>query len=97
METGPVRFRFQPINLAAERITTDLDPAVVFLNGFLDRQVSTGDFGIKPKLDVLAPCWITSVLDKDGEMAPGVEPVKVPGYHTDYTEGHSDEFRRLIL
>ena len=25
-------------------------------------------------------------------MAPGVEPVKVPGYHTDYTEGHSDEF-----
>ena len=29
-------------------------------------------------------------------MAPGVEPVKVPGYHTDYTEGHSDEFRRLI-
>ena len=41
--------------------------------------------------------YFTSVLDKDGEMAPGVEPVKVPGYHTDYTEGHSDEFRRLIL
>lgn len=39
----------------------------------------------------------TSVLDKDGEMAPGVEPVKVPGDHTDYTEGHPDEFRRLIL
>jgi hypothetical protein len=40
---------------------------------------------------------LTSVLDKDGEMAPGVEPVKVPGDHTDYTEGHPDEFRRLIL
>jgi hypothetical protein len=30
-------------------------------------------------------------------MAPGVEPVKVLGDHTDYTEGHPDEFRRLIL
>ena len=30
-------------------------------------------------------------------MVPDVEPVKVPDYHTDYTEGHPDEFRRLIL
>ena len=47
--------------------------------------------------DLDDPRCLTSVLDKDGEMAPGVEPVKVTGYHTDYTEGHSDEFRRLIL
>ena len=30
-------------------------------------------------------------------MASGVEPVKAPGDHTDYTKGHPDEFRRLIL
>lgn len=41
--------------------------------------------------------YLTLVLDKDGEMVPSVEPVKVPGDHTDYTKGYPDEFRRLIL
>ena len=53
-EASPVRFRLQPIHWTADGITSDLDPAVVFLEGFLDRQASAGHFGIEPESDVFA-------------------------------------------
>ena len=60
LEFGPVQFRCQPINWAADGITPDLYPAVMFLDGFLDRQAPAGYFGIEPELDFFA-----SVHDKN--------------------------------
>ena len=54
LESRPIRFGIEPTDLVAEGIATNLNAAVVFLDRFQNRQVSTGDFGIEPKLDVFA-------------------------------------------
>lgn len=54
LESGLVRSGVQPVDAVAQRVTADLDPAVVFLHGVLSRQAPADGFDIQPELHVFA-------------------------------------------
>jgi hypothetical protein len=57
LESGPVGFSIEPVELGAEGVALNLNAAMIFLEGFRDRQAATGQLGIQPELALTAIRW----------------------------------------
>lgn len=71
MQSGPVRFRVEPIDLAAEAIAPNLNAAIVLFDGFQDGQTSMRHFGIEPELNVLTQGGMV-ILQRQDVIRPSV-------------------------